>query len=428
MDIDRRLAFIALARILDKQRHLGDALAEAEVSLEACAEPRDRAFAYKLVATSLRRLGQIDALIDSLLDRPMPAKARGARHILRLGTAQLLFLETPAHAVVDTAVNLAGDTGQGHYKKLINAVLRRAAKEGITAIGSQDAGRLNTHDWLWQGWERAYGAETAAAIAGAHLEEPGTDLTVKWDPAGWAEKLGGLVLPNGSVRLPRSVRPVDLAGYVEGEWWVQDAAASLPARLFGDVAGKRIVDLCAAPGGKTAQLALGGALVTAVDRSEKRLQRLSENLARLGFAADIVTADARYWRPEEPVDGVLLDAPCSATGTIRRHPDIAHTRRPVDIARAAAAQAQLLAHAADLLKPGGVLVFTTCSLAPEEGPEVVANLLASNPELGHEPISAAEIGGPDEAVTAEGILRSLPCHWNALGGMDGFYGVRLVRH
>jgi 16S rRNA (cytosine967-C5)-methyltransferase len=427
MDFDRRLALTALARILGKQRHLEDAMAEAEAALCADIEPRDRAFAHNLVATTLRRLGQIDALIDALLDRPMPAKALGARNILRLGGAQLMFLGTPAHAVVDTAVNLAAGAGQGPYKKLINAVLRRAASEGAKIIAGQDAGRLNTPDWLWQSWSQAYGNETAANIAEAHLQVPDTDLTVKSDAVGWAEKLGGTVLPGGSVRLTGSVRAAALAGYSEGAWWVQDAAASLPARLFGDVAGLRIADLCAAPGGKTAQLAHAGAHVTAIDRSHKRLARLAENLTRLGLEADLVCADAFDWRPDAPLDAVLLDAPCSATGTIRRHPDIQRTRVPEEVSHAAAVQAKLAAHAAELLAPGGVLVFATCSLDRQEGPEVTANLLASDDRLRRAPISATEIGGLAEAITADGDLRSLPCHLGALGGMDGFYAARLIR-
>ncbi|MFP6733383.1 MAG: transcription antitermination factor NusB [Rhodospirillales bacterium] len=427
MDFDRRLALSALARILDKQRHLEDALAEAEASLGAEVQPRDRAFAHNLVATTLRRLGQIDALIDALLDRPMPAKAHGARQILRLGAAQLMFLGTPAHAVVDTAVDLAANTGQGPHKKLINAVLRRAASEGKAIIAGQDALRLNTPDWLWQSWQLAYGAGTAAAIAAAHLQTPNTDLTVKSDAPHWAEALGGDVLPGGSVRLAGSVRPAGLAGYSDGQWWVQDVAASLPARLFGDVAGLRIADLCAAPGGKTAQLVLAGAHVTAVDRSQKRIGRLAENLQRLGLHADLVCADAVAWRPDAPLDAVLLDAPCSATGTIRRHPDIQRTRRAAEVARAAELQARLAAHAADLVRPGGVLVFATCSLAPEEGPEIVANLLASDDRLRRSPIAAGEIGGLAEAVTPAGELRSLPCHLGAQGGMDGFYAARLIR-
>jgi 16S rRNA (cytosine967-C5)-methyltransferase len=428
MELDRRLALTALARILGKQRHLEDAMAEAEAALGAAIEPRDRAFAHNLVATTLRRLGQIDALIDALLDRPMPPKALGARNILRLGGAQLMFLGTPAHAVVDTAVNLAANTGQGPYKKLINAVLRRAANEGAKIIAGQDAGRLNTPDWLWQSWNQAYGAETAAKIAEAHLQTPNTDLTVKSDASGWAETLGGTVLPGGSVRLAGSVRPAGLAGFSEGAWWVQDAAASLPARLFGELGGLRIADLCAAPGGKTAQLAHGGAKVIAIDRSKKRLARLAENLGRLGLEADLVCADAADWRPDAPLDAVLLDAPCSATGTIRRHPDIQRTRKPEEVVRAAAMQAKLAAHAADILAPGGVLVFATCSLDPQEGPEVVANLLESDNRLARAPISAAEIGGLAEVIAKDGDLRSLPCHLGAHGGMDGFYAARLIRN
>ncbi|MDP6428541.1 MAG: transcription antitermination factor NusB [Rhodospirillales bacterium] len=442
-NLDRRLALAALSRILDKNRHLEDALAEAEAEISPGSdgggpagrdrdsrdtESRDRSFAHNLVATCLRRMGQIDALIDGLLDRPMPARARAARHILRLGVAQLLFLQTPAHAVVDTAVRLAAATGQGPYKKLINAVLRRAAAEGAAAVGEQDAARVNTPGWLWDSWEAAYGADRARAIAEAHLRLPPTDLSVKSDADAWAGKLGGRVLPSGSVRLPGSVRPAVLAGFAEGAWWVQDTAASLPARLLGEARGRRIADLCAAPGGKTAQLALAGAEVIAVDRSEKRLARLSDNLRRLNLGAETVCADAGQWRPDQALDAVLLDAPCSATGSIRRHPDIQRTRRPEEVARAAEIQARLLAHAADLVRPGGTVIFATCSLQPEEGSEIIADLLSSDNRLRLSPIDADEIGGLAEAITSAGELRSLPSHLAELGGMDGFYAARLIRN
>ncbi|MDH3793045.1 MAG: RsmB/NOP family class I SAM-dependent RNA methyltransferase, partial [Rhodospirillales bacterium] len=243
-----------------------------------------------------------------------------------------------------------------------------------------------------------------------------------------AERLGAQLLPGGTLRLPPGAGEVSrLPGYDEGAWWVQDAAAALPARLLGDVAGKQVIDLCAAPGGKTAQLAAAGARVTAVERSEVRLARLSENLARLGLSVTAVTADAATWRPEAPAGAVLLDAPCSATGTLRRHPDIAHLKGPEQIAALAALQDKLLAATLGMVKPGGLLVYAVCSLQPEEGPARIARLLAGGAPAARVPVEPAEFQGLCDLVTAEGDLRTLPCHLAGDGGMDGFYACRLRR-
>ncbi|NQV55176.1 MAG: methyltransferase domain-containing protein [Rhodospirillales bacterium] len=426
---DRKLALAALSRVLDKSRHLEDALAEGGEGLKIDA--RDRAYAHNLVATTLRRLGQIDALIDGFLDKPLPAKALAAHHILRLGLAQLLFLDTPAHAAVDSSVNLAEASKQGAYKKLINAILRRGAREGRALIETQDAAELNTPGWLWKAWVETYGLATARNIAEAHFAIPPLDITVKSDAEGWAERLGGQLLPSGSVRLTGSARPAELPGFDDGAWWVQDAAAALPARLLGDVKGQTIADLCAAPGGKTAQLVTAGAHVIAVDRSKKRLHLLAQNLDRLALSAELIAADAASWMPDRPVDAVLIDAPCTATGTIRRHPDLQRTKEPGDVEHAVGIQSRLLAHAADIIRPGGIIVFATCSLQHQEGPDLVENLLQSEIRLARMPITAEEIGGADgdlmDAITAAGDLRTLPCHWAIRGGMDGFFAARLRR-
>ncbi len=381
--------------------------------------PPDRALALTLTRTTLRRLGQIDDLLKRCLRRPPVTRA--TRGLLRLGAAQLLFLEMPPHAVVDTAVRLAPPS----HKGLVNAVLRRLAAEGGAWRDAQDAARLNTPDWLWQSWCTAFGAGTARAIAAAHLDEPPLDFSSRGDPAAVAAALGGQVLPGGTVRCaPGGGAITSRPGFHDGTWWVQDAAAALPARLLRARRGDAVLDLCAAPGGKTAQLAVSGARVTAVDNDAARLARLRENLRRLGLTARVEQGDAAAWRAASPF--ILLDAPCSSTGAIRRHPDIPHIKRPDDIAAACAVQDRLLGNAAALLPPGGVLVYAVCSLQPEEGPERVAALLSRAPGLLRDPVRAEETAGAG-VVTAEGAVRTLPCHWRTRGGMDGFYIARLKR-
>jgi 16S rRNA (cytosine967-C5)-methyltransferase len=379
----------------------------------------------------LRRLGTLRHLLQHCLDRGFPDDAPRIEPILMVGAAQILWLDVPDHAAVDLAVRLAQSDRRGaRYAGLVNAVLRRVAREGADMIAKVDPVTLDTPAWLLQRWTRTYGAETAHAIAQAHAQEPALDLTVKSDPEGWANRLHGQVLPTGTVRAI-GLGPVwRLPGYSEGSWWVQDMAAALPARLFGDVRGLSVADLCAAPGGKTAQLAFAGARVTAVDRSPSRLGRLKTNLARLGLHAEMVAADAAEWEAG-PFDAVLLDAPCSSTGTIRRHPDVAHLKREEDISGLAGLQRRLLDRAAELTKPGGTLVYCSCSLEPEEGEAQIAGLLDRDTRLQRVPISASEIGGLGELLTQAGDLRTLPCHLphpdSRLAGLDGFYAARLIR-
>ena len=427
-DSARALARHLLREVLRGRVPLDEAWGQARAV--ARLQPRDRAFARLLVATVLRRLGQIDALIAHCLERPLKARHAEARDLLRLGTAQLVFLGTPAHAAVSTTLELAREPEVAGAKGLLNAVLRRLAREGAGLAAGQDAARLNSKKWLWESWCAAYGEAAARALAETHLEEPPLDLTPR-EPAArgdWAEALGAAILPTGGLRLPPGAGEVaKLAGYGEGAWWVQDAAAALPARLLGAVQGARVLDLCAAPGGKTAQLAAAGAQVTALDVSEVRLARLGANLARLGLEAETVTADARDWRPGEPFEAVLLDAPCSATGTLRRHPDIAHLKGAKDLAGLTALQDRLLANAVHTVAPGGLLVYATCSLQPEEGPARIAALLAGGAPFERVPLEPQEIGGLKACITAEGDLRTLPCHLREAGGLDGFYACRLRR-
>lgn len=416
----RRAALLALRAVLHKRRPLDEALASD-------LEGRDRAFVQLVVTTILRRLGQIDAVIDALVERKLPRSVMEVRDILRLGVGQMLFLETAAHAAVDTAVSLAADRGFDRFTGLVNAVLRRVARDEGDLLEGQDAARLNTPDWLWDSWQQAYGDTATRAMAEAHLTEPTLDLTVKKDPEIWAARIEAAILPTGSLRRPVGGAISDLPGFADGAWWVQDAGAALPARLFGRVDGLRVLDLCSAPGGKTAQLAAAGAKVTAVDRSARRLDRVRQNLGRLNLQADYRVADGAALEVDEPFDAVLVDAPCSSTGTIRRHPDIARTKGQDDVAKLAALQTRLLENAVRLVKQDGVIVWSTCSLQPEEGERQIERLLASGAPVVGVPIDPEEVGDWDEIVTPVGEIRSLPCHAADWGGLDGFHIARLRR-
>ncbi len=429
MTASRRAALAVLRQVLDHRRPLDEVLGGAVGALAA----RDRAFVHSLVAGTLRHLGRIDALLDRCLERPLPAKARPVRHVMRLGAAQLLVLEMPPHAAVSTAVDLCHAARQGGHARLVNAVLRRLDREGRTWWADQDAPRLNTPTWLWESWQAAYGEPATCAIAAAHGQAAPLDLTVRVaaEADAWAARLGAAVLPTGTLRLPPDHAAVtDLPGFAEGAWWVQDAAASLPTRLLRAGPGQRVADLCAAPGGKTLHLAAMGADVVALDRSEGRLERVRDNLARTGLRAEVVAADALVWTlpsGSAPFDAVLLDAPCSATGTLRRHPDAVWIKTPESVAGLARTQAALLDAALGLVRPGGTLVYCVCSLQPEEGPAVVEGALARHPGLIRDPVRPEDVGGMTDLITAAGDLRTLPCHLAEAGGMDGFYAARLVR-
>lgn len=422
----RRVALDLALAVLDRGRLLDEAL---ESSADFPRLPaRDRGFVRLLLATLLRRLPEVDAALAGLLSKPLPGKATRTQMALRLGATQLLHLGTPPHAAVSTAVELLGAREAG-FRGLVNAVLRRLAREG-QALPPDEAARRNTPDWLWTGWTRAYGEETTLAIARQHLAEPPLDLTPR-DPdeaPALAEALQATLLPNGSLRLPAGAGEITrLPGFAEGQWWVQDAAATLPARLLGPVAGKAVADLCAAPGGKTLQLAAAGARVTALDLSAERLTRLTDNLARTGLQAETVAADLLTWQPGRTFEAVLLDAPCSATGTLRRHPDLARHRQPDEVRALAALQAQLLAAAAALVAPGGTLVYAVCSLQRLEGSQQVAAFLESHPAFRRVPLQPAELPGLEALLDANGDLRTLPCHLAEQGGLDGFFAARLTR-
>ncbi len=423
----RSIALAILDRCLQQAITIDEALA-AEPEVQAFA-PRDRAFLMTLVLTTLRRRGEAEAVVAQFLDKPLPRRAGRTPLILALAAVQLLFLDQPPHAVIDLAVRQAkADKNAMHFAGLVNAVLRKVAERGPDLVKTLDGPRLNTPDWLWQRWLKTYGADIAHVIAAAHMAEPALDLSVKGDAADWAARLGGTLLPTGSIRLTQTGAIDQLPGFAEGAWWVQDAAAALPAKLLGDVRGLEVLDLCAAPGGKTLQLAAAGAQVTAVDVSDQRLERLRENLKRTGLDATVVAADVLTFEPDRSFDAVLLDAPCSATGTIRRHPELPYIKDGQDVSRLVPLQRKFLARAASWVKPGGRLVYCTCSLEPAEGERQCAAFLAAHPDFAIEPIRAGEAGIPVKMITAEGCLRSLPSH--SLGpvqGLDGFFAMRLRR-
>jgi 16S rRNA (cytosine967-C5)-methyltransferase len=432
----RRIAADILDGVLHKHRTLDEQLdgAAAHPGLKNLSD-RDRALMRRLVATILRRLGTLGHVLSRLLDRGVPTDAPRAQSALLIGAAQILWMDVPDHAAVDLSVRLVqSDRRAAKYAGLVNAVLRRCAREGHPLIDEVKSQTLDVPPWLMARWITHYGDSVARDIAAAIGQEPSLDITVKSDPEPWATRLHGETLPTGSVRTLLQGSVTMLPGFSDGHWWVQDAAAALPARLFGDVAGKAIVDLCAAPGGKTAQLVHAGARVTAIDRSPNRMARLRDNLARLSLDAEMVVADGAEWLDRNHgrgVDGILIDAPCTSTGTIRRHPDVGWLRQESDIAPLAAAQQRLMQKAVALLRPGGMLVYCTCSLEPEEGEQAVSDLLASEPAMRRVPIEASEVDGLGEIVTADGDLRTLPCHLPhpdpRLGGLDGFYAARLVR-
>jgi len=421
----RRAALGLIAAVLDDGRSL-DA-AKADAAMAALSGP-ERARAGDLAAATLRWLKPVDALLATLMRQPIAARAHVARDALRLAAAEVGALGAAPHAAVDAAVRLTkADRRAAPLAGLVNAVARRAAEAAPAHLADPAARAEAAPAWLMRRLRAEYGP-AADAIAAAQLTDASLDLTVR-DPAEaalWAERLGAARTPTGSLRLTRGVQLTALPGYAEGAWWAQDASAAIPARLMGAVAGKRVLDLCAAPGGKTMQLAAQGARVTALDIADARLERLRENLARTGLQAEIVVADALEWRPDAPFDAVLLDAPCTATGTLRRHPDIAHLRRDSDLGPLVALQDRMLDAAWGMVAPGGRLVFCTCSLLPQEGEARARAFRARTPDAAAVPVTAGEVG--DAALIGPGgWLRARPDFWPDLGGMDGFFAARFDR-
>ncbi len=387
---------------------------------------RDRMFVRLLATTTLRRLGQIDALLKRFLAKPLPDKAAYVTDVLRIAAAQTVFLDTPPHAAVSTAVSLVKDSLFKGFAGLTNAVLHKVARDGAKIAAGQDAAKLNIPDWLLRQWRAEYGADAAEKIALAGLEEAPLDFTVKDDAEQWAEKLESIVMPTGTLRREKSASVPSLPGFEDGAWWVQDLSAALPAALFGDLRGKKAADVCAAPGGKTAQMVLRGADVTAVDISANRVKRLKENLGRLKLPVKVIVSDARVWAEKEQkasYDAILLDAPCSATGTLRRHPDVVCHRTPADVERLNKTQRELLEKMLTLLKPDGVLVYCVCSVLPSEGRAIIDDAVKAG--IAERLPLANEV--PAELISQAGDLTVLPYFYGDRGGCDGFFAARLKR-
>lgn len=409
-DPTREGAFDLLHAVFDRRRPVEEALAAL-----SALEPRDRSAAHRLAAAVLRRSGTLDAILEPHLRKEPPAPVR---NILRIGAAGLLLLETPLHAAVATAVALTRARGLAPFSGLVNAVLRKIATGGQAAMADLDSPRLDTPAWLWTSW-----GKTARAIATAHQQEAPLDLTLR---PGSDIPDGGALLPTGSVRFPAGTRVGDIPGFEAGALWVQDAAAALPARLLNAQPYERVGDLCAAPGGKTGQLAATGARVVAVDRDRSRVERLIGNLGRWGLQAETVAADVLDWRPDGYFDAILLDAPCSATGTIRRHPDVMRLKRPTDVKALTEMQDRLIAAAIAMLRPGGRLIYSVCSLQPEEGAPRIGAALARR-GVRSDPFMPEELAALPEARSPDGYLRTHPALWPERGGMDGFFAARLIR-
>lgn len=424
----RKIALSILNEVLNRKQALDVSLSRSHAL--TVLPSRDRAFARMMIATTLRRLGQIDALIDNAKsqDSPLP---NGLPNIIRIGAVQLLFMNVPDHAAVDTAVRLVDEMGLSRYKGLVNGILRTLGRTGQELVAQQDTYTLNTPDWLRIHWERDYGLETARNIAAAHLSEAPLDITLK-NPADrdyWVGTLEAIVLPTGQLRRVQGGAVHELSGFSDGQWWVQDASAALPATLFGDVKNRTIYDLCAAPGGKTMQLAAMGANVVAIDRSAQRLKRLQDNITRVNLQdrVDVRPMDASVWKPAEAAPFILMDAPCSATGTMRRNPDIGTLKTEEDMARLLDLQTRLLHNALNHLAVEGILIYCTCSLQKAEGEDQIAKALKNNGNIRRLPVQADEIGGLPQLLSNVGDVRILPTHLAANGGMDGFYVARLQK-
>lgn len=429
----RAAAAKILAAVVDRKLSLDGALdnEHGNPAYKALNEG-DRALVRAILNTTLRHLPRIDAAISRLLESPLPEGARALHHVLAIAAAQILYLDVPDHAAVDLAVEQSNqDPRNRRFAKLVNAVLRRLGREKDQIL-AEIATIPVMPEWFLQRLEKAYGKERAQSISESQLEPAAIDLTVKADAQRWAERLGGFALPTGGVRLAAFEGSIpSLEGFSEGDWWVQDAAASIPAQLFGDLTGKRVADLCAAPGGKTAQLVLAGGDVTAVEQSENRIKRLRANLDRLGLKAETVASDLTKYEPAELFDAILLDAPCSSTGTTRRHPDVLWAKGPEDIAKLAALQERLLRHAITLLKPDGTIVFSNCSLDPAEGEDVVARVLSDTPSVERAAVDPERWPGLEAAISALGEFRTTPDMLEVpagfAGGLDGFYAVVMRR-
>ena len=425
----RVAALKILEQVLGRKVMLDSVLEREKTFLDLPA--RDRAFVRMMVATVLRRKGQMDDLIARSTNKGEAPRPESLRWVLYLGIAQILFMDVANHAAVDISVTLASQNGLEGKKGFVNAILRRMTADGGAWLAKQDAAALNMPDWLYLQWINDYGAVRAKEIALACLDEAALDISVKDESERdeWARKLSSFVLPTGSLRRVGGFVP-SLPGFEDGAWWIQDASSALPVRMLGDVKDATVLDLCAAPGGKTAQLAAAGAKVVALDRSAARMALLNENTRRLGLSERVQTIieDGSVWAPKQKFTHILLDAPCTATGTIRRHPDLLTLKNPKDQDGLTSIQGRLLANAANLLENGGVLVYCTCSLQKDEGERQIDRFLEGHADFRRVPIRKEEFGGIDGLVNAEGDVRVLPQALKEQGGMDGFFISRLQKN
>ena len=420
----RWAALKTLEGVLEKSCTINGALDKTTEWEELKSE--DRAFTKLLVLETVRHLPEIDQIYSSFLDRPLPRRAQHLKHLLRLGTAQIIFLKTPPHAAVNTTVALAGQLMNHRLKGLANALLRKIACSDAK-LSLNESAKVNTPNWLWKSWCEAYGEENTLKIAQQHLKLAPTDLTVAKKSPEIASHLDAEILESGSLRCKGFGNPANWWGYADGRWWVQDAAAALPIKLIGDVRGLNVIDLCAAPGGKTAQLAMGGANVVSLDSSKLRSEILKANMKRLGLASNIIISDLREWKPSITADLVVLDAPCTATGTCRRHPEILRLRTSEDVQKMVRIQKNLLDSGAAMVPIGGTLLYITCSLQPEEGPDQVTDFLNRWANFARRPFKPLNWKGLEGVIDTNGALRTLPFHWSSRGGMDGFFAAALKR-
>lgn len=427
--IARKIAHEVLTEVLNKKLPL-DQVIDKHAGFNSL-DSRDRGLVFLLIATVLRRRGQCDSLIKTLQNKIDQKLNDSIQNVLRIGLTQLLFLDIPHHAAVDTTVALCDALDLSGFKTFVNAVLRRTIREREILTKNLRNVRLNLPEWLFARLSADWGEEAALEIGRASLNEAPLDLTIKEAQKVqlYIFQLEGNHLFGNTLRLDERVPVSQTKGFSEGDWWVQDASAALPAALLGDVSGKIIYDICAAPGGKTAQLASAGAKVTALDRSGNRQKRLAENMSRLKLTqnVDIIIDDATTWVPPEPADIVLLDAPCSSTGIIRRHPDILYLKSEDDIANLVDVQKRLLDNAAKMVKPGGILMYCTCSIFKIEGEEQVASFLENHPEFQSVDFDPREVGGHSEFINEHGQIRLFPTHMAEKGGMDGFFIARLKK-
>ena len=447
----RTITTTILTRVIDDGRGLDGLLDTRHGPSEfRKLNDADKSLVRAIATTAFRHRGEIEFAFSKMLDRRLPKNARHLIHTLHGAAAQILFMDVPDSAAVDLAVTaLKEDKRSTRFASLANAILRRMSREKESLFDNQTADQIaemNLAPWLHKRIKKSYGRARLPAIARQHMLEPLLDITVKSDPKIWAGKLGGVHLFGNSIRVSTKGNIENWEGYQEGKWWVQDAAAHLPALLFGDIRDKKAADLCAAPGGKTAQLILAGAHVTALEISQNRLKRLQQNLERLNLKANLINTDIFEWVPDELFDAILLDAPCSSTGTIRRHPDVQWAKSPQVVDELATLQEKMILTAAHFLKPGGTLLFSNCSIDRVEGEDIFARInKLTTSGLTADPITSQEVFGLNEALTGQGTVRTLPCHLQDISppkellqekeidplrftGMDGFFAARFKRN